>query len=162
MSTKLVDLFKSTSRSSPLQKATQAAARQAGWTPPWDVGEKRNHATQSTAGLLSGLTRGLLRDWRRTIVLEAHKRLKLQYRVNPYADAPITALIDEYHHLVIEGCKGNRLARPGDDFISYLPALLSDLPTSRQEALKNVGRDTLIKDMKALGIRSKRRKPRIG
>jgi hypothetical protein len=74
----------------------------------------------------------------------------------------MNALIDEYRNLVKEGSKGNRLAPSADDFISYLPELLSALSPRDQQALQNVGPDALLKDMKALGIRSKRRLQRPG
>jgi hypothetical protein len=156
MNTKLADLFTWYAiPPSALHEVLQAAARQAGWRPPWDLKEKRGN--QKSAGKISGIKRGLRAEVRRTIVREAFRRLKSTPRVNPYADESIKALIFEYHNLVSDGCNGNRLAPSADDFISFLPELLSSLPQTDQQALKNVGREALLKDMKALGIRSRRR-----
>jgi hypothetical protein len=144
---------------SPLHEAMQSAARQAGWTAPWD--HKENSGRQKELGKLSAIKRGLLREWRRTIVWEAYRRLP-SCRVNPRAAQSIKALVDEYRKLVDEGCKGNRLAPRGDDFISYLPELLFALPQKDQQALKRARPGALEKDMLALGIRSKRKRQRSG
>jgi hypothetical protein len=158
MTAKLVELFRRyATPPSPLHEAVQRAARQAGWIPPWEFKQKG-----SKAGKISGIKRGLRTEWRKTIVQEAYRRLKPQHQVNPYADESKLALMDKYRWLVNEGCKGNRLAPPADDFISLLPGLLSALSSADQQALKNIGREALIKDMKALKIRSKRPKKRVG
>jgi hypothetical protein len=163
MNIELVDLFKwHAIPPSALHQAVQAAARRAGWIPPWNHKKEENRAAQKSAGKTSGIKRSLRVKWRRTIVWEAHRRLRPAHRVNPYADESIKALIDKYRNLVEEGCKGNALAACADDFITVLPELLSALPQKDQGALRNVGREALLKDMKALGIRSKHLPQRSG
>jgi hypothetical protein len=161
LNTTLRDLFRwHAIQPSPFHQAVQDAARQEGWTPPWDREEQR--AKKKVAGKISGIKRGLRTEWRRTIIGEAYSRLKPRHRVNPYAEESVNALIGEYRNLVEEGCKGNLLAPRADDFISFLPELLSALSQKDQQGLQNVGREALLKDMKALGIRSKRQQQRSG
>jgi hypothetical protein len=157
----LTEWFRRYATPSPFHKAVQQAARRAGWTPPWDREEQ-----QRTQGAAGGKTGGVVRRWlpdrRRDIVKVVHARLKPRHQYQPYSDESIDAFIEEYRNYLAGCCKGNLLTEGGDDFTSYLPELIFELPQSHQQALMKVGREALIKDMKALGIRSKRRKQRAG
>jgi hypothetical protein len=113
-------------------------------------------------GETGGFVRRMIPDRRRDIVKVVHARLKPTYRYQPYSDASIDAFIEEYDNYLAECCKGDRLIEGGDGFASHLPGLIFNLHPTHQQALKKVGRETLIKDMKAIGIRSKRVKHRSG
>jgi hypothetical protein len=90
-------------------------------------------ALKSTAGTASGKKRKFYTDLRRNFVKAAFGRLKKAYQGQPFSDHSIDALQEEYRNLF------------GDD----ANVLLKSLPFK-------ASRETLIKDMKALGIRSKR------
>ena len=93
MSTSLRDLFRCYAIPSPLHKAVQEAARQEGWTPPWDRDGRHEEHRKKRAGKTSGLVRGWRADLRRTLVQAAHRQLKpTAYQRQPYSEQSIDAL----------------------------------------------------------------------
>jgi hypothetical protein len=152
------DLFKHhATPPSPLHEAMQKAARLAGWIPPWDREEQG-----AAGGKTGGFYRRVLPTWRRDIVKVVHGRLKPAYQNQPYSETSINAFIEGYHNYLAECCKGNPGSKGGDDFASHLPGLIFKLHPTHQQALKSVGRETLLNDLKAVGIRSKLVKRRPG
>jgi hypothetical protein len=125
---------------SALHEFIQAAAKQAGWIPPWE--QKQSHGQKSAAGTRSGQARKRRVDIRRHYVKVAFERLKPANRRQPYSDQSIDALKHEYRSLFVED---------GQD-----PDLLMSAAPFKAD------RETLIKDLKALGIRSKARVQRSG
>jgi hypothetical protein len=113
-----------------LHEALQNAAMEAGWTPP-------SKAERRAAGQKSGRKRKGRAELRRDFVKAAFEGLKPSYRVNPYADASIDALIEAYRQLATDG--------------GHYPEILKSAPFKAK-------RETLKKDLKMLGIKSKRRK----
>jgi hypothetical protein len=135
--TVLVALFRPRALMTPLQAAIQAAAREAGWVPPWAMAVQKSKSQM--AGRASGMTRARRADTRRIFVKAAFEQLKpAAHRVQPYSDDSIDALRVKYRELLAEG---------GND-----PDLLMSAAPFK------ASRETLINDMKKLGIRSKRRK----
>jgi hypothetical protein len=120
----------------PLHAAIQAAAREAGWAPPWAMAVRKSK--NQIAGRSSGVSRARRADIRRDFVKAAFDKLKPTHRLQPYADDSIDALGRKYRELLAEG---------GND-----PDLLMSAAPFK------ASRETLINDMKKLGIRSKRRK----
>src|SRR4029453_6333960 len=104
------------------------------------------------AGKKSGAVRAQRQDLRRDFVKAAFDRLKPAHRSQPYSDHSIDALEKEYRRLLAEGD-----SRPlGARVVGVKPTLLDpDLLTSA--APFKAGRETLIDDLKAIGVRSKRR-----
>ena len=133
----------------PLHEALQEAAIQEGWTPPWD-GEEQAAAKQlkkRTAGKKSGLARAGLSMLRRSLVREAHARLKPAFRFHPFSIFSNRALHEEYL----------RLLDPEAKNLGFLaPFILAALSENDRKKLREVKRGTLIDDLKALDIRSKR------
>jgi hypothetical protein len=121
---------------SPLHEALQKAAMQAGWIPPWDHIEQQNEKV--TAGKQSGYVRANRAAIRRYFVKFAFGRLKPANQMQPYSGHSLNALEAEYRRL---------LAEDGGD-----PDVLMSAAPFKMD------RQTLIKDLKALGIQSKRRK----
>src|SRR5205807_239808 len=80
---------------SPLHKAFQEAAMQAGWTLP-------SHAEKSAAGKKSGVKRKGRAEIRRYFVKVAFGRLKPAYQMQPFSDHSINALGTEYRKLLAE------------------------------------------------------------
>jgi hypothetical protein len=95
------------------------------------------------AGRSSGMARAGRADIRRVFVKAAFEQLKPAHRFQPYSDDSIDALGRKYRELLGEG-------GVDPDF------LISKAPFFRAK------RETLIKDLKTLGIRSKRRRRRTG
>jgi hypothetical protein len=123
---------------SPLHEALQNAAMQAGWIPPWDREQEQDQKV--VAGKRSGSVRAFRVQTRRFVVKAAFERLKPPYRVQPFSNDSITALELEYRRILVEDV--------GDNDAELLMSL----------APYKANRETLIKDLKALGIRSQRRK----
>jgi hypothetical protein len=141
-SAELVDLFQQYAiPPSPLHEALQQAAIEAGWIPPWDREEQR--AQKTLAGKRSGLRRGGLAEMRRSLVQVARKRLSRVARNHPYAGSSVDALEEAFQNLLTEGPNGR------DVVISAMLEALSDADLRR---LKQTGRETLIKDLKALCV----------
>jgi hypothetical protein len=113
---------------------------QAGWVPPWD--QKQLQGQKSAAGTKSGQARKQRANLRRYYVKVAFERLKPTNRRQPYSDQSIDALKHEYRSL---------FAEDGQD-----PDLLMSAAPFKAD------RETLIKDLKMLGIRSKARARRSG
>ena len=168
MTTSLRDLFRRYAIPSPLHKAVQEAARQEGWTPPWDrYGRHEEHRKNKMAGETSGLVRGWRASLRRTLVQAAHRQLKpTSYQRQPFSEDSIDALQRAYRNFLAAGDalveSGGPLVEDGDDFVSLIPSLLAGLPKPHRQALKKVSRETLKKDLKGLRIRSKHRQQRSG
>ena len=131
--------------------------------------------SQEKAGAISGIVRAKRTKLRRLIVLAAHIGLKPPYRSQPYSTESINTLCDEY--LNILQCKPNNLLEVACremakepncehtwDFPLFLSTLikLDHLPHNDRHALEKISTETLVKDLKALGVRSKRRKKRSG
>jgi hypothetical protein len=135
----------------PLHEALQEAAMKAGWTAPWDREEQK--VQKKTAGKRSGAMRAGLAGMRRSLVNQAHMRLKPAYRLHPFSTHSIDALHIEYRQLLAPGAKN----------LGFLvPFILAALSENDRKVLSRVKRETLIKDLKVLGIRSKRQKQRSG
>lgn len=122
---------------SPLHEALQNAAMQAGWIPPWDREQEQDQKV--AAGKRSGYLRAFGVQTRRFVVKAAFERLKSPYRVQPFSNDSIIALELEYRRILVEDV--------GDD----------DAELLMSQAPYKANRETLIKDLKALGIRSRRR-----
>jgi hypothetical protein len=135
----------------PLHEAVQDAARQEGWTAPWDREEQK--VQKKTAGKRSGAMRAGLAGMRRSLVREAHMRLKPSYRLHPFSTHSIDALHIEYRQLLAPGAK---------DLGFLVPFMLAALSENDRKVLSRVKRETLLNDLKVLGIRSKRQKQRSG
>jgi len=121
---------------SPLHEAIQKWARKQGWTAPWDEQQREK------AGKRSGVMRKGRAEVRRHFVKTAFERLKPPYRMQPFSDQSIDALTIAYR---------NVLAEDGFDPDALMVA-----------APFKASRETLINDLKALGIRSKLRVRRSG
>jgi hypothetical protein len=135
----------------PLHEALQEAARQEGWTAPWD--REDQEVQKKAAGKKSGAIRGGLAGLRRSLVEDARARLKPAYRAHPYSTQSIDDLHREYRYLLTEGSY---------DVGSLGSLKLLALSEADRQTLIKVKRETLIKDLKVLGIHSKRQKPRSG
>jgi hypothetical protein len=118
---------------SPLHEAIQQAAEQAGWLPP--LQRRQQEKQKVAAGKKSGAVRAQRQDLRRDFVKAAFDRLKPAHRSQPYSDHSIDALEKEYRSLLAEG---------GDPDL-----LMSAAPFK-------ASRETLIDDLKAIGVRSTR------
>jgi hypothetical protein len=119
------------------------------------------------AGKSSGVRRAKLAKLRQSFVLAAFERLKPKYQMQPFSEEAIDALekefrrdlpVDEYGDVVPESRPpSDKLMDLLDDDVS---TLLEEKPGSA--SLYDASRETLKKDLKALGIRSKLRKQRSG
>jgi hypothetical protein len=136
---------------SPLHDAVQTAARREGWVPPWDREDQLTK--KKVAGKKSAVSRAGRTSIRRSLVWAARERLAPQYWVNPYSDDAIDMLKSEFRKLLHEDVNNS------DIVVSAMLAVLSD---ADRAALNKTARETLIKDVKALGFRSKRNKSRSG
>jgi len=123
-----------------LHWAVQEAAKQEGWTPPWDREEQQSK--KKTAGKKSGLVRAGHAAIRRHFVRVAFDRLPLINRIEPFSAHSIRALEAAYRSLVTDENGGD-------------PGLLKSAPFK-------AGRETLIKDLKLLDIHNRRPKQRSG
>jgi hypothetical protein len=105
-------------------------------------------STSKKAGKASGIKRAKLAERRRSSVLAAFLRLKKAHQTQPYSDESLDALEEELR-------SG---ARHGKFFIEcYYVRNASEIIQKRTPS-----RDTIIKDLKALGVRSNRHKKRSG
>jgi hypothetical protein len=116
----------------------QEAARQEGWSAPWDREDQRKR--QKAAGLTSGAMRAGRAEVRRHFVKTAFERLKAPFQAQPFSEHSIDTLQVECKRVLAE--TGHN---PKD--------LLSITPFKAR-------RYTLKRDLKALRIRSRRRKKR--
>jgi hypothetical protein len=135
----------------PPTPAVQEAARQEGWVPPWD--REFPEIQKKEAGKRSGAMRAGLAGIRRSLVREAHALLGPTYRLHPFSIYSIEALRNEYLRLLDPTAKNLGVVT------SCMLAALSD---NDRQVLRKVKRETLIKDLKVLGIRSKPKKQRVG
>jgi hypothetical protein len=125
------------------------------------------------AAKASGIRRAKLAQLRRYFVLCAHEQLQAKYRNQPYSLEALDALEKEFRNptqnefvysitdardLAAGGRRVGTATRPPSE---KLEAMLDDVVPIVLEgigpSLREVSRDTLIKDLKALGIKSKRR-----
>ena len=137
-------------------------------------GDRANMSTakKRTAGKRSGVKRAKIAVLRRFFVLSAFERLKAIHRIQPFSLASIDALVEEFRRSHQQDSRLQLLEpRLSDDEVvvkrlQYPPsersnALLDEAVTIalelKGEMLASVNRETLIKDLKALGIRSKNR-----
>jgi hypothetical protein len=111
-------------------------------------GEERSQ--QRNAGKKSASVRAERADVRRLIVKAAFSRLLSKYQMQPYSDEAIGALQEECTKMPA------RIKYPDDEDFDCLFSLAMD----GHKIQIQVPRETLIKDMKQLGIRSKRRTQR--
>jgi hypothetical protein len=121
---------------------------QAGWTPPSD-------AEKSAAGKKSGVKRKARDEIRRHFVKVAFGRLKPAYKSQPFSDHSIDALEVKYREFLTESLAEADPAGSAESHAEGLRRLMSAAPFKAD-------RETLIKDMKQLGIRSRRRKQQSG
>jgi hypothetical protein len=133
---------------STLHEALQQAAIQAGWTPP-------SQAEKRAAGKKSGLKRRGRADIRRHFVEVAFRRLKPANQMQPYSDHSVDALKMEYRKLLAESLAEAEPEASVESRSEGLRQLMSASPFKAD-------RETLIKDMKRLGIRSRRQKRQSG
>jgi hypothetical protein len=181
MSTMPKDLFQRyTIPPSRLHGAVQGLARQEGGTPPWDHEEQHEEqqSQKKAAGKVSGLIRERRAKLRRSIVVVAHLGLKPAYRSQPYSTQSIDVLQEEYLKILrcepnnlldvacIKLCKEHSALTPeGHCFFRFYVTLLIKLPKlcpNERQILEKISKETLIKDLKLLGIRSKRSIQRSG
>jgi hypothetical protein len=113
-----------------------------------DRGEERTQ--QRNAGKKSGSVRAKSATIRRLIVKAAFARLPRPYQMQPYSDDAIDALQTEC-------TKTPSIELNGDDFDTLLSMMLAG-----EKITVEIPRETLKKDMKKLGIRSKLRTKRPG
>ena len=92
----------------PLHEAVQEAARREGWVPPWD--REDQEVQKKGAGKRSGAIRAGLAGLRRSLVREAHTRLKPAYRLHPFSIHSIDALHKEYRNLLARGEKSRPIS----------------------------------------------------
>jgi hypothetical protein len=126
----------------PLHEALQDAAKEAGWTPPWDREEGA-----AAAGKKSGKGRAGRADLRLPFVKEAFRRLKAARRSQPFSEHSMNDLQANYREVIAES----------DD-----PAVSYDADLLMSGAPFKADRDTLKKDLIRIGIRSNRGKHRSG
>jgi hypothetical protein len=140
-----------------MHEALQGAARKAGWLAPWDREDhevqKKTEVQKKAAGKKSAAIRGGLAALRRSFIGDARARLKPAYRAQPYSTQSIDALHREYRYLLTEGSY---------DVGSLGSLRLLALSEADRQQLLNVKRETLINDLKVLGIHSKRQQRRSG
>jgi hypothetical protein len=119
------------------------------------------------AGKSSGITRAKFAKLRQSFVLSAFERLEPKYQRQPFSEEALDALEEEFRR---EHQDEDGVRKPGK---SVLPPEQSDrlqieavnILVEGKYGTRSVfsaSRDTLIKDLKALGIRSKLRKQRSG
>jgi hypothetical protein len=173
---KLVDLFRQyDTPTSELQKHTQVAAKRAGWIPPWDRKKQREQEQKEAAGQKSGFVRDKRAKLRRSIVFVIYLELSPAHRDKPYSAKTIKVLQDEYLK-ILRGKSGNLLDLAcvklsedqncwGDARFRFYMSLflqLPKLPETDRQSLEKVSHDTLVKDLKLLGVRSRPRTERSG
>ena len=132
---------------------------------------------KSEAGKASGIARANLTWVRRFLVLSAFERLELKNQVQPYSSELIDALEDEFSSpkvfnpfpqlepplLHYESVVNPAARVPSEKLMAMIDDELVDLlKKGIPEFVRQASRETLISDLKALGIRSKRRKQRSG
>ena len=158
----------------------QRLARQEGWTPPWDREEQHEEqqSQKKAAGKKSGLIREMRAKLHRSIFIVVYLQLKPAYRNQPYSTKSIDVVREEYlkilhgepNNLLDVACiklaeNQNALTPLGAYMFHFCLPLLMKLPRLSQndrQILENISDETLKKDMKLLGIRSKRSKKRSG
>jgi hypothetical protein len=126
----------------PLHEALQEAAKQEGWTPPWDAEERA-----AAAGKKSGKARANRANLRLPFVKEAFRRLKAAHRTQPFSENSMKELQEKYREVITES----------DD-----PATPNDADLLMSAAPFKANRDTLKNDLILLGIKSKCRTRRSG
>jgi hypothetical protein len=131
---------------------------------------------KSKAGKASGVRRAGLTRVRRFLVLSAFERLKPKHQTQPYSTESINALEDEFRspqvfnlfpqvELLLQDYEFvvNRKARvPSEKLMAMVDDALIHLLKNVPESVRQASRETLIDDLKELGIRSKMRKQRSG
>jgi hypothetical protein len=137
---------------------------------------------ESKAGKASGNKRAKMRNVRRYLVLRAFEQLKPAHQSQPSSSDSITALVNEFRQPSSQHDPLPKLDPPLSDYESVVdPSMpapsdkrmammfkvwddLSDVyrDPKAMESIRRAKRDTLIADLKALGIRSKRSKKRSG
>ena len=145
MSTTPKDLFRLYAiPPSSLHEAVQKLARQEGWMPPWDREEQQKvqQSQKKAAGKSSGLMRKGRVKLRRLYVKIAFERLQPAYQMQPFSVTSLDALEAAYRTLLAEGNQDPDL-------------LMSAAPFK-------AGRETIINDLKQLGVKSRRRTQRSG
>jgi hypothetical protein len=174
MSTTPKDLFqRHDSPPSRLHDAVQTLARQEGWIPPWDREEQQSQ--KKAAGKKSGVIRERRTKLRRYIVGAAYWGLKPAYRNQPYSTTSIKVLREEYLKILHYepnnsldvmflqlAKKQNPCGDPVFRFCWLLVSKMPKLPENDRQMLEKISKETLIKDLKAIGVRSKRSKKRSG
>jgi hypothetical protein len=145
--TQLLDLFLPFGiPPSSLHVAVQNAAIEAGWIPPWEREDQEIQKKQ--AGKKSGASRAALAELRRYLVREAHAQLKPAHRLHPSSNDSIDALHKKYRDL---------LAPDAKNLDGLAPLILTALSGADQKTLRKMKRGTLIKDLRRLGIKSRRK-----
>jgi hypothetical protein len=127
------------------------------------------------AGKASGVKRTKLTTMRRFFVLAAYEQLLPKYRNQPYSLEALDALEKEFRSptrddytfsVTNTGKLGPRTGSARRPASERLAAMLDDVvPLLIEETAvlaRKASRETLIKDLKALGIKSKRRDKRSG
>jgi hypothetical protein len=119
------------------------------------------------AGKASGIKRAKLVKVRRWFVLSAYEQLQPKHRNQPYSLESLDALENEFRNPTTSGefacdATGRRIGKAPGPWSERLEAMFYEITPFLPETLgsikKHVGRETLIKDLKALGIKSKRSK----
>lgn len=130
------ELFRGAIPASPLHLAIQEAARQEGWAPSWEQTPKRKKA-----GQLSGVRRGGRAELRRCIVSLARMQLSPEHRFQPYSEAALEALREQYDNI---------LKKREDDSHPIISGMLSALSPNDRKVLKKTSDETLKADLKLI------------
>lgn len=135
-----------------------------------------NSSKKSNAGKASGISRANLARVRRFWVLSAFERLKPKYQAQPWSSESIDALENEFRSpkvfnlpqlepplLHYESVVDPKARVPSEKLMAMIDDGLIDLlKKGVPESVRQASRDTLIKDLQALEIRSKKRKQQSG
>lgn len=165
----------STSLNDPPLSARRPRQKAARRTLPPDrqANYESQQAQKKAAGKKSGLMRERRAKLRRYIVGAAYWGLKPAYRNQPYSTTSIDVLREEYLKILHDEPNNSldvmclQLAKKqnplGDPVFRFGLSLLMALPSLSQndrQILEEISDETLIKDLKRLGVKSRRRTQR--
>ena len=176
MSTTPKDLFKRyDTPPSRLHEAVQRWARQEGWSPPWDREEQQSQKKE--AGKQSARVRKERADLRQRTVEVVYDQLKPAYRNQPYSTETFRVVKDAYLRVlhqepgnVLDKAVINLAAQADRDAqdeyrLHFCLSLFLEIPKlsdADRKILSRLSDETLRKDFKQLGIRSRHKQKRSG
>lgn len=141
----------------PVHSPNSGSAKD-GNLPKLDMSTSKNRI----AGKTSGAMRARLRDLRQLHVLLAFEELKPTYKMQPFSDYSLDALEKEFRNpsgprrLWRDGGIVFLRPPPPSEKLHKLILKTKDLVGYEPPTLRNASRDTLKKDLLALGIRTRR------